>query len=84
MRIGLTELIVICILAIAFFKPEKLPQYAEKLGKVFSRLQESKEQVQQVIKPAQEFTQPVTELKNDVNSAITNITNLDATSEGGE
>jgi sec-independent protein translocase protein TatA len=45
--ISFEELIVLMILALILFGPEKLPEYAEKLGRVVAKLRQSSQEVTQ-------------------------------------
>lgn len=42
MRIGITEVLLIVVVAIAVLKPEKLPEYAKKFGQLTREISKSK------------------------------------------
>jgi Sec-independent protein translocase protein TatA len=45
--ISFEELIVLMILALILFGPEKLPEYAEKIGRLVAKIRQSSEEVTQ-------------------------------------
>lgn len=66
MRIGLSELLVIIVLAIALFSPEKLPVYTKKFL-------EAIQQVKNCASDAKEVVQPVQDLKETVDMQVKDI-----------
>jgi|UniRef100_A0A7C3WRM5 hypothetical protein len=63
--ISFEELLVLMILALILFGPEKLPEYAEKLGRLVAKLRQSSQEVTRQfyeayhgIKPANPFAEP--------------------------
>ncbi len=67
MRLGIAELIVIALVAIAFFKPEKLKDYMVAIGKAANTYKETKEEL---TKEAKDIVDPVMNIKNDVEDAV--------------
>lgn len=80
MRIGTPELFVILIVALLVLGPDKLPYYANKVGKAMSQLKGytnkmAKEINDNVIEPIEEVKKPlkkVTEPLSDISSTVTN------------
>lgn len=66
MRIGLIELLIIVIIAVAILRPEKLPEYAKKFSSSMQRLKESTKTLNEVTEPVREAVKPVTELKEEI------------------
>ncbi len=87
MRIGLVELIVIIIVAIALIKPEKLRGLASNLGKAMKIIKEEneklnneivnpvKETVEPITKPLQDTVKPVQDLTEEVKETVNEVKN---------
>ncbi len=75
MRIGLTELLIIVVIAIAVLRPEKLPEYAKKFSLFMERLKESTKAINEVTEPVREAVKPVTELKNEITDQVEQLKN---------
>ena len=85
MKIGFSELIVICIVAMVFIGPDKLPLYARKLGKMLNQLKEytneaSKEvqenivaPLEEVQKPFKEVVAPLADIKKDFDDSVGSV-----------
>lgn len=85
MKIGFTELIVVCVVALLVLGPDKLPVYAKKLGKMLRELRgvtgelakEINDNVvdplNEVAKPLKEAADEITQPLNDVKQSIENI-----------
>lgn len=72
MRIGLTELIVIIILAVALIKPDKLGEYAKTAGKALKKIKETTNEINtQVVEPVKEAVEPVKEVVEEVTNGGT-------------
>ena len=59
MKIGITELIVVVIVALVFIGPNQLPEYARKLGKMLRELRKytstaSKDIQENIVEPRSE------------------------------
>ena len=70
MRIGLTELLVIVIIAIALIKPDKLEEYAKTAGRMTRKflnetkdLNESANEIKETIESA---TKPISSITEEV------------------
>lgn len=70
MRIGLTELFVIAVIAIALLKPEKLPEYAKKFGAAMQRLKENTKVLSEVTEPVKDAVRPVTDIKDEITGQV--------------
>lgn len=68
MRIGLSELLVIIVLAIALFSPEKLPVYTKKFS-------EAMQQIKKCASDAKEVAQPVQDVKETVDAQVESFAN---------
>lgn len=68
--IGLSEIILIVIIAIAFLKPEKLPEYIKALREAFDVAKGAKEEVSNVVKPYQEMSNAVAKDVNEIKEGI--------------
>lgn len=81
MRIGLTELLVIAVVAIALIKPEKMRDIAGNIGKAMRIIKEENaklnkevvDPIKEAVEPVKEMTQPVTEMKNEIDNTVNNI-----------
>jgi Sec-independent protein translocase protein TatA len=67
MRLGITELIVIILIATILLKPEKLKDYMLTFHRAKKTYEEAKEQV---VAETKEIVEPIKELNNDVNLAM--------------
>lgn len=56
--ISFEELIVLLILALILFGPEKLPEYAEKLGRLVAKVRQSSQEVTQQLHEAYHSYKP--------------------------
>lgn len=54
-RIGLAELIVIVVFALILIKPEKIPEYSRKFALVMQKLKDGKQELNEVLQPAEEM-----------------------------
>lgn len=90
MRIGLTELLVIIIVALALIKPDKLGDYAKTAGQALRKfkettkdintqvvepVKEAMEPLKEVVEPIKEVVEPITSLQEDINSSIEEVAN---------
>lgn len=75
MSIGLSELLVIIIIVIALFKPEKLSDYARMAGVFLKRARQAAKSITEVTEPVRDAIQPVTDLKKDIDTQITEVKN---------
>ena len=88
MRVGLTEIILIVIIALALIKPDKLLEYSRAVGKALRYIKENKEKIDdEVIEPARKavepITQPVKDIQNELTSTIDDIkTELNVSNKG--
>lgn len=74
MSIGLSEVILIGLIVLALFKPEKLKEYARALGKTLRYLKDEKEKIDDsVITPVKEAMEPVTDIKKDIDETVGSI-----------
>ena len=87
MKIGTLELIVIAIVALLVIGPNKLPEYAKKLGLAMrefkkatnSLSKEIKENIveplDEVQKPLKDAVAPLTEMEKEIKGSIKEVTN---------
>lgn len=75
MSIGLSELLVIIIIVIALFKPEKLSDYARMAGVFLKRVRKAAKSITEATEPVRDAIQPVTDLKKDIDTQITEVKN---------
>lgn len=76
MSIGLSELLVIIIIiVIALFKPEKLSDYARMAGVFLKRVRQAAKSITEATEPVRDAIQPVTDLKKDIDTQITEVKN---------
>ena len=77
MRIGLTEILVIIVVALAILKPEKLGEYCKNISKALKEITNKKEEVKEaaepIIEPIKETMKPVSDLKEDIDKSVKNI-----------
>ena len=86
MKIGIAEIIVICVIALVVLGPEKLPIYAKKLGASLKEVKKvtgdlSKDIRENIVEPLDEASaplkeaiEPIVSLKEDVNKSIDDVT----------
>ena len=86
MKIGITELIVIIVVAFVFIGPDQLPQYARKFGKMLRDLRQytssaSKDIQENIVEPLNEIQQPLkeaisplTDIKKDIDESMKDVT----------
>lgn len=75
MRIGLVELIVIIIVAIALIKPEKLRGLASNIGKAMKIIKEENEKLNsEIVNPVKETVEPITKPLQDTVKPVTDLT----------
>lgn len=81
MKIGITELLVVFIVALIVIGPDKLPQFAKKLGEALgtfrkasaeaaSEIKKSAEPLEELKKPLEEAMEPLAETERDVRENI--------------
>lgn len=75
MSIGLSELLVIIIIFITLFKPEKLSDYARMAGVFLKRVRQAAKSITEATEPVRDVIQPVTDLKKDIDTQITEVKN---------
>ena len=85
MRVGMTELLVIFVVALIVIGPDKLPAYAKKLGEALAEFKKfsneaTKEIRESVVEPLEEAQQPlreamapVTELQKEVQGNVKDL-----------
>ena len=85
MKIGIAEIIVICVIALVALGPEKLPIYAKKLGASLKEVKKvtgdlSKDIRENIVEPLDEASaplkeaiEPIVSLKEDVNKSFKSI-----------
>ena len=85
MKIGMMELVVVFIVALLVIGPDKLPEYAKKLGKALKEFRKVSESVTSEIRediidplndataPVREAFEPITDLSKDIKSDIDGI-----------
>jgi Tat protein translocase TatB subunit len=65
--IGVTELIVILVVAIIFIGPKKLPEIAKAAGKAFAEFKKATEDIKNSVKEdIEKTTAPFTDLSKDI------------------
>lgn len=75
MKIGVTELIVIFIVALLVIGPDKLPQFAAKLGKAVAKFKEASEEATGEIKKS--VVDPLNDAAKPLREAVEPIQDLD-------
>jgi Sec-independent protein translocase protein TatA len=85
MRIGLAELIVIIVIAVALIKPDKLKDLAKTISKALLVIKEENEKIRKevvepvkdvmdpITEPVKDAIQPVQDLQNEVMNTVTDI-----------
>lgn len=77
MRIGLTELILIAVVILAFVRPEKLKEYSKTLGEALREVKDKKEQAQaEIIEPLKDDISAVKEPIDEVMQPIRETADL--------
>lgn len=67
MRLGITELIVIVLVAVALLKPEKLKDYMAYMKKAAKTYSDTKKEVSSEV---QEIVDPITDTNKELQSAL--------------
>ena len=92
MKIGFTELILVAIVAFVVIGPDKLPEYARKLGKMLRELKKytgaASEEIQknvveplnEIQAPIKEAVAPLTDIKKDIDDSMKDVTKSFTTS----
>ena len=85
MKIGFTELILVAIVAFVVIGPDKLPEYARKLGKMLRELKKytgaASEEIQknvveplnEIQAPIKEAVAPLTDIKKDIDDSMKDV-----------
>ncbi len=69
--IGVTELIVILVIAVIFIGPKKLPEIAKAAGKAFAEFKKATEDIKNSVKEdIEKTTAPITELSKEVQAPL--------------
>ena len=81
MRLGFTEIIVICIVALFVFGPDKVPYYAQKLGEVLKEVRKatdglSKEIKENIVEPLDEVAKPLKEAAEPFKEVVEPLNDL--------
>ena len=86
MKIGTLELVVIAIVALLVIGPNKLPEYARKLGQAMREFKKASgsltkvfkenivEPLDEVQKPLKEAVAPITEMEKELKGSIQEVT----------
>lgn len=82
MHIGLSEIIVIAIFAVALVKPSKLPEYAAKISSLLASLKENANALGSAMEPLRESMSSVKEMSDDINKQLSDI--KDGALKGGK
>ena len=75
MRIGISELIVIVVLILALFSPEKLPEYTKKFTEMLQQVKNCTKDVKDAAQPITDASQSITDLKETVNEQVSDALN---------
>ncbi len=75
MRIGITELIVVFVIALFVVGPDKLPAYAKKLGEALAQFRKYSEDVTKDIKES--IVEPLEEAQKPLREAVEPLKELD-------
>lgn len=80
MKIGFTELIVVCVVALLVLGPDKLPVYAKKLGEALRSLKSitgdlANEINESVVEPLNEVAQPLKDAADEITRPMNEVKN---------
>ena len=75
MRIGITELIVVFVIALFVIGPDKLPAYARKLGEALSQFRKYSEDATKDIKES--IVEPLEEAQKPLREAVEPLKEFD-------
>ena len=73
--IGLSEIILIVIIAIALLKPDKLPEYVKAIKEAIDVASNAKAEMADAVKPYQEMADAVTKDVDELKEGIVNTGN---------
>lgn len=81
MKLGFAEIIVICIVALLVFGPDKVPYYAQKLGEVLKEVRKatdglSKEIKENIVEPLDEVAKPLKEAAEPFKEVVEPLNDL--------
>lgn len=80
MRIGITELIIVFVVALFAVGPDRLPAYAKKLGEAVSQFRKYSEEATREIKES--VVEPLEEAQAPLREAVKPLEELDQTVRG--
>lgn len=80
MRIGMTELLLVFIVALFALGPERLPAYAKKLGEAVSQFKKYSDEATQEIKKS--VVEPLEEVQAPLREAVKPLEDLDKAVQG--
>ncbi|MBQ9492342.1 MAG: twin-arginine translocase TatA/TatE family subunit [Oscillibacter sp.] len=80
MRIGLSELIVVLIVALLVLGPDKLPKYARKLGAALAEFRKASDEATREIR--ENVVEPLEEAQRPLREAMEPVEELDRTVKG--
>ena len=82
MRIGVTELLVVLLVALLVLGPDKLPHYAQKLGAALAEFRKASDEAAQdirenIVEPLEDVAKPVREtdraIRDNLNEVQTSL-----------
>lgn len=73
LRIGLGELIVILIFAVAYISPEKLPEYTKKITQILKQVKTAVAGAKETTQPIQDAIKPAVDLKDSISTQVDEI-----------
>ena len=77
MRIGVTELLLVLIVALLVLGPDKLPRYARKLGQALAEIRKASDDVTREIR--ENVVEPLEEAQRPLREAVEPVEELDRT-----
>lgn len=77
MRIGVTELLLVLVVALLVLGPDKLPRYARKLGEALAEIRKASDDVTREIR--ENVVEPLEEAQRPLREAVEPVEELDRT-----
>ena len=80
MRIGISELILIIIIALSLIKPDNLKEYAKYIGMALGKLKQEKDSIKNELndikEPIDDIINPINDIKKEMSDIVSDTINI--------